>query len=180
MGELGMSILQKIVKDFDKNLKPYIYKIELENGVILEFSFKKENLKHLLGLHKTSYNNFFSTLIYKNIKNGKITLKKLSKDKYFSDIEIRILNFSRIKDILNIQMGDEIIVFDKTKLKNCNLNSEYIIFDEETGETLHLGIAKGSHIYYPETWFIREGHSKDKYIENQFRIKVKKFKRIEK
>ena len=175
-----MSILLKVVKDFDKNLKPYIYKIELENGVFLEFTFKKENLKHLLGLHKTIYNKFFATLIYKNIKNKKITLEKLSKDKAYSDIEMRILNFSRIKDILDIKIGDEIIVFDKTKLKNCSLNSEYIIFDKLTGETLHLGVAKGKHVFYPETWFIREGHGKNKYIENQLKIKVKQFQKIKK
>ena len=175
-----MSLLLKIIKDFDEHLKPYEFIIELENGKIIEFNFKKEHIKHLLGLHKTLFDKFYATLVYKKIKKGQITLEKLKKDRSFSDIETRVLKFSRIKDLLNLKNGDEIIEFKSSLLSNCDLKSEFIIYDEETGETLHLGIAKGNLKYYPETWFIRENKDVDKYIKNQKRVKIKSFKKIEK
>ena len=160
-----MSLLLKIIKDFDNYLRPYQFVIELNNGKIIEFNFKKEQIKHLLGLHKTIFNKFYSTLIYKKIKLGEITFEKLKKNKNFSDIETRVLNFARIKDMLNLKIEDEIIEFDASLLKNCKLKSEYIIFNQETGETLHLGLAKENNKYYPETWFIGEGKQSDKYIK---------------
>lgn len=175
-----MSLLLKIVKDFEDYLKPYEFIIELENGKIIEFNFKKEHLKHLLGLHKTIFDKFYSTLIYKKIKQGEITLNKLKNDKNFSDIETRVLKFSRIKDLLNLKTGDEIIEFNSSLLKDCDLKSEYIIYDEETGETLHLGLAKGVLKYYPETWFIRENKNPYKYIQGQKKIKIKSFHKIKK
>jgi len=175
-----MSLLLKIIKDFDEHLKPYEFIIELENGKIIEFNFKKENIKHLLGLHKTIFNQFYATLIYKKIKKGHITLEKLKNDNNFSDIETRVLKFSRIKDLLNLKPGDKIIEFDNSLLINCNLKSEYIIYDEDTGETLHLGLAKSNVKYYPETWFIREGKEPNKYIKGQKKIKIKKFEKIRK
>lgn len=175
-----MSLLLKIVKDFDENLKPYKFIIELENNKIIEFDLKKEHLKHLLGLHKTLFGKFYSTFIYKKIKKGEITLEKLKRDKNFSDIETRILKFARIKDLLDLKPGDEIIEFNNLLLKNCSLKSEYIIFDEKTGETLHLGLAKGSKKYYPETWFIRENKNANKYIKDQKRVIVKRIYKIKK
>lgn len=175
-----MSLLLKIIKDFDEHLKPYEFIIELENGKIIEFNFKKEHIKHLLGLHKTIFDKFYATFIYKKIKKAEITLEKLKNDNNFSDIETRVLKFARIKDLLNLKPGDEIIEFDSSLLQNCDLKSEYIIYDEETGETLHLGLAKGNIKYYPETWFIRENKEPDKYIKGQKRVKVKSFQKIKK
>lgn len=175
-----MSLLLKIIKDFDEHLKFYEFIIELENDKIIKFNFKKEHIKHLLGLHKTLFNKFYATFIYKKIKQGHITFEKLKKDKNFSDIETRVLKFSRIKDLLNLNPGDEIIEFNSSLLTNCNLKSEYIIFNKNTGGTLHLGLAKGSKKYYPETWFIRENKNSDKYIKGQKKIKIRNFKKIKK
>jgi len=119
-------------------------------------------------------------LIYSHIKKKKITFSNLKGQLTFSDIETRIIKFSRIKDLLDLKSGDEIIEFNNLLLKNCSLKSEYIIFDEKTGETLHLGLAKGSKKHYPETWFIRENKSSNKYIKNQKRVKIKKVRKIKK
>lgn len=62
-----MSLLLKIIKDFDEHLKPYEFIIELEEDKIIKFNFKKEHIKHLLGLHKTIYDKFYATLIYKKL-----------------------------------------------------------------------------------------------------------------
>ena len=175
-----MSLLLKIVKDFDEHLKPYEFIIELDNGKIIEFNFKKENIKHLLGLHKTIFDKFYATIIYKKIKKRQITLEKLKNDKNYSDIETRVLKFSRIKDLLNLKVGDEIIEFNSSLLKKCKLKSDYIIYNEETGETLHLGLARGNGKYYPETWFIRESKDFDKYIKGQKRVTIKSFNKIKK
>lgn len=175
-----MSLLLKIVKDFEDNLLPYKYKIELENKEIIEFYFKKNGLKHLLGIQKTIFDNLNADLVYKQISEEILTFNKLKKQKHFSDIETRILNFSRIKDLLNLKPGDEIIKFDKSLLKNCTLNSKYIIHNDKTGETLHLGLAKDSNGYYPETWFVRNSKSPDKYIKGQEKIKIEKIEKIEK
>lgn len=172
-----MSLLYKLVKDFDEHLRPYRYIIEFENEKIIEFDFKKIHLKHLLGIHKTRYRNFYPSLVYKKIKDKKITLKKLETDKFYSDIETRVLNFSRIKDLLNLEEGDEVIEFDSSLLNSCDLNSEYMIFNQETGESFHLGIADEDGKHYPETWFTRN-RDIDRYIRNQKRIKIKRIQKI--
>ncbi len=165
-----MPQLKKILLKYDKNIRPYIYKIELEDGRNFSFTFKKENLKHLLGLHYIFNNSFSASLIYQQIKKEKLTLTfiKSAYPFYYKDIEIRVLRFEKLELLFNTT---EIIEFDSTKLLNCKLKSSFLLFDKSTGEVLHLGLADKTGIYYPETWFIRT-QDKEKYIKNQKILKM--------
>ena len=138
--EVFMSLLLKIIKDFEEHILPYEFIIELTNGNSIIFNFKKKNLKHLLGIHKTIYDNLNANLVYSHIKKSKITLKNLKGQKTFSDIETRVLKFARIKDLLNLKPGDEIIEFNSSLLPNCDLKSEYIIYTIHNNRIIFKGL----------------------------------------
>lgn len=162
-----MPLLKKIQKEYDKNIRPYVFHVNLADGRSFSFNFKKDNLKHLLGLQYIYDESWPGGVIYQKIKKGKITLKTIQSFPAYNGIENRILNFSRIKDLFET---DKLIEFDVTKLKNCSLKTKFMFFNSTSGETLHLGIAEDGS-YYPETWFIRT-QDKDKYIKNQAIITI--------
>ncbi|MGL5933411.1 MAG: PBECR4 domain-containing protein [Cetobacterium sp.] len=172
-------MLRKIILEYEKHLKGKKFKITLETGEIIEFQIAKKRLKHLLGFQYTSYSTFPAELIYSKIKNRKLTLEKLQKDKKFKIVETRIINFTRIIDLLSLNETDFIIEFNKTLIENCELKSKYIIYKDNSNHILHLGLAEDN-IYYPETWFIRDERTNniDLYIKNQKKIKVIKFEII--
>lgn len=172
-------MLRKIILEYEKHLKGKKFKITLETGEIIEFQIAKKRLKHLLGFQYTSYANFPAELIYSKIKSRKLTLEKLQKDKKFKIVETRILNFTRIIDLLSLTEKDFIIEFNKNLIKNCELKSKYIIYKDNLNHILHLGLAEDN-TYYPETWFIRDERTNniDLYIKNQKKLKILSFEII--
>lgn len=169
-------MLRKIILEYEKNLKGKVFKITLENNQVIEFQIAKKRLKHLLGFQYTSYSKFPAELIYSNIKKRKLTLEKLQKDKMFKSIETRIINFSRIIDLLSLTESDFLIEFNKNLIKNCNLKSKYIIYKDNSNNILHLGLAEDNS-YYPETWFIRDERMNniDLYTKDQTKLQIIKF-----
>ncbi|MGL5796625.1 MAG: PBECR4 domain-containing protein, partial [Cetobacterium sp.] len=164
-------MLRKIILEYEKHLKGKKFKITLETGEIIEFQIAKKRLKHLLGFQYTSYSTFPAELIYSKIKNRKLTLEKLQKDKKFKIIETRIINFTRIIDLLSLDETEFIIEFNKKLVSNCELNSKYIIYKDNSNHILHLGLGEDN-TYYPETWFIRDERTNniDLYIKNQKKV----------
>lgn len=168
-------ILRKIILEYEEHLKGKKFKLTLEDDTVVEFQIAKKRLKHLLGFQYTKYNTFPAELLYSKIKKRELTWEKLKKDKKFSVVETRILNFSRIIDLLMLSENDFIIEFNRMLLTNCELKSKYIIYKDNTDHILHLGVAEDD-IYYPETWFIRDRQTNiDLYIKNQKKVKIKKF-----
>lgn len=170
-GEVDMAILKKIIAEYETHLKGKEFIITLEDGVVIKFSIAKKRLKHLLGFQYTAYKNWGAEILYNDIKKRKITYEKILKDKNYKQVEIRILNFMRIIDLLQIEIGSEIVEFNSILMPNISIKSKYIIFKNSLGYTLHFGLAEDG-TYYPETWFIRKD---DKYIANQILKKVVKY-----
>lgn len=171
-------MLRKIILEYEKHLKGKKFKITLEDEVIIEFQIAKKRLKHLLGFQYTSYDRFPAELIYSKMKNRKLTLEKLKNDKNFKSIETRLINFTRIIDLLSLDETNFILEFNNTLIANCQLKSKYMIYKDNSNQILHLGLAKDN-TYYPETWFIRNDTTNiDLYIKNQKKVKIKKFEVI--
>lgn len=169
-------MLNDIVLKYEKYLKGHLFTIVLVDDTIINFQIAKKRLKHLLGFQHTSYRRFPAELIYSKIKNGSLTLKKLEKDKNYKIVKSRILNFTKIIDLLKLTPDDFIIEFNCLLLENCKLKSKYIIYQDNGNNILHLGLADNNN-FYPETWFVRDKRLKniDIYIRGQKQVKIKTF-----
>lgn len=155
-----MDILQQSVMTYELLMtKNYI--IYLENSKIIELDFKKYYFPHLIGLQyltdrsivqQSNTNN--ASKIYQNIKNGRITYNSISGSDFIKKIYDRILLFPHCELLMNCNTLNLIIDFDKSKVKSCKLNAEYIIYDHFLNGYIHLCLAydKKKSIYYPETF----------------------------
>lgn len=160
-------------------LMKYNYTYKLDGGITFTLKFKKEDLPHLLGLHKLIDYNIFKQLadkkhvagkIYKMIaekdKANSITYDYISKSQFFNVISNRIDNFHSIKDLLFSQV---IINFDNSKI-DTKLESNVILFEKKTNKYLHLCIVNKNHKTYPETFIVE---SSNYYVKDQDRRLVK-------
>lgn len=155
--------------------KNYIFK--LDDGSSFEIFFLRKNFHHLIGLEKledidsvnVKYNS--PELIYKMILNGSISAKTISKSPFYHKISERVENFQKIKDMLDIEKNNKVIVdFDRTLVKNENstytklINTKYILYINEDFKYIIFTLGKVSSKIFPETFFCE--HSK-KYVTKQ-------------
>lgn len=168
--------LKSILKFHDEILAKNIYAYKLSNGFELKIRFYTENLPHLLGIHKVVHDKKLQKLYqgkngYDGIVNGDITIEKLKKldnqlkkqDKQLKAITTKITCFHLIPKLLS---NCQIVKFYSDRVSgNCTLKSEFILFDEEVGIKLHLGVlrsSKNSNIYVPETFIPKGPRDRDK------------------
>ncbi|MGL5085394.1 MAG: PBECR4 domain-containing protein [Clostridium sp.] len=168
--------LKSIQEFHDETLAKNIYAYKLNNGLELKIRFYTENLSHLLGIHKVVKDKNLQKLYqgkngYDGIVNGDITIEKLKKldnqlkkeDKQLKAITGKITCFHLIPKLLS---NCQIVKFYSNRvLGNCNLKSEFILFDEELGIKLHLGVLKssqGANIYVPETFIPKGSRDRDR------------------
>ena len=167
--------LKAIQELHDEILAKNIYAYKLNNGFELKIRFYIENLPHLLGIHKVVKDKKLKKLYqgqngYDGIVDGSITIEKLKQldnqlkkeDKQLNAIESKITCFHLIPRLLE---NCQIIKFYSERVKgNCTLKSEFILFDEELGVKLHLGVLKSSHnsnIYVPESFIPKGARDRD-------------------
>ena len=157
----------------------------LSNGMIITFTYKKENFIHLLGLHKLTdiqliqlFNDKSNKKVQTNyvisrIKKGKFTDTMVKASVFYGDIASRYENFS-YDNLTTLTYTDAVVNFDPT-LIHSKIKSDYLLFEEKANkEYNHLGIAIDSTTKnrYIETFF----HQKtDMYIKGQTIVKVKSF-----
>lgn len=168
--------LKSILEFYNENLAKNMYEYKLNNGFELKIRFYTENLPHLLGIHKVVQDKKLKKLYqgqngYDGIMNGDITIDKLKKldnqqkkqDKQLKAIESKITCFYLIPKLL---LNCQVIKFYSDRVDgNCNLKSEFILFDEELGIKLHLGVLKSSDnssIYVPETFIPKGPRDRDR------------------
>lgn len=168
--------LKSILEFYNENLAKNMYEYKLNNGFELKIRFYTENLPHLLGIHKVVPDKKLQKLYqgqngYYGIMNGDITIDKLKKldnqqkneDKQLKAIESKITCFHLIPKLLS---NCQVIKFYSDRVNgNCNLKSEFILFDEELGIKLHLGVLKSSdnsNIYVPETFIPKGPRDRDR------------------
>lgn len=163
---------------------------QLENGLSVEYTYRKENFVHLLGLHKlqdillismfNDKNNLKinTKTVIRNIKKGKLNDSMVKNSIYFPKIKERYDSFT-YDNLTTLNYTDAVIDFDASVI-NSKLKSDYLLFEERpTKEYNHLGIAldKMNGVRYAET-FIHV--SSNQYIAGQNIVKIKKFKLIDK
>ncbi len=192
-----MPILNQLHKIYTNNLmgKKFIITYD-ENGINkkLKLEFKKEHLKHILGLHKIPpYNEmkkikgkniprYPAEMLYRKIANKTITLANIMNHSTSDEVLIRAIHFLEMEYVLNDKISDKIYLFDKSKFNGkTNINSNYILYIEKQNFSLHLGLKIVKHIsstemeVIPETWFFREtlgSSSCDDYVKNQINYKI--------
>ena len=171
-----MSKLKTILEAFT-NLCCYDYHYIIDSGIEVKLIIKKENLPHLLGLHKLvdieslrkySKNKIAAKVIYKDIKNGNLTYDKISQSEHFKKIEDRLNHIGNVESLL----FDRIVLdFDNTKI-NTKIKSDILMYRKIKKDFVHLCLVKNSRgEYVPETLLVQQ----DKYyIRKQKELKVLK------
>lgn len=157
----------------------------LDNGFVIDFTYKEENFIHLLGLHKLidiQLIQFFNDknnkvvqtkYIIKRIKTNRFTDSMVKASAFYNGIAARYESFS-YDNLTTLNYTDAVINFNST-LINSKIKSEYLLFEEKlNGEYNHLGIAHDwvSGENYIETFFHQ---ATDMYIKGQQTVKVKSF-----
>lgn len=156
----------------------------LENEIKIEFSYKKENFLHLLGIHKlkdlqlvqfwldrTNYSVKLDTVM-KRIKNESFTDTDVQSSSFYSKIQERYDNFC-YDNLTTLNYTDAIIDFNPSII-NSKLHSDYILFEARNTEYNHMGVAMDQNTgnRYVETFF----HEKNGiYLTGQQIVKIKKF-----
>jgi len=183
-----MDLLQKKYYDYLRLVGcKAIY--ELENGMIIEYTYKRANFVHLIGLHKLDDILLISMFNDKNnhkvntktvmssIKKGKLTDTMVQSSSFFYKISDRYTSFD-YDNLTTLNYTDAVIDFDASRIPS-KLKSDYLLFEERpTGEYNHLGVAYDSvnGVRYAETFLHT---TNDLYVKNQTVVKVKKFKLLD-
>lgn len=184
-----MDLLQEKYNDYIKLVGcQAVY--QLENGLQIEYTYKRENFVHLIGLHKLddilliSMFNDKSNLkvntrtVMANIRKGKLTDAMVKQSSFFSMIQERYNSFN-YDNLTTLNYTDAVIDFDASLIPS-KLKSDYLLFEERpSGEFNHLGVALDNvnGVRYAETFI----HCvNDLYVRNQNVVKVKSFKLIDK
>lgn len=184
-----MDLLQEKYNDYIKLVGcQAVY--QLENGLQIEYTYKRENFVHLIGLHKLddilliSMFNDKSNLkvntrtVMANIRKGKLTDAMVKQSSFFSMIQDRYNSFN-YDNLTTLNYTDAVIDFDASLIPS-KLKSDYLLFEERpSGEFNHLGVALDNvnGVRYAETFI----HcASDLYVRNQNVVKVKNFKLTDK
>lgn len=181
-----MNTIKETFEDYEKLIKTKI-KIPLDNGDIIQFEFRKQDLPHLLGLQHLDDIQILFEYKEKRISaselydrmNGTlepiIDPEEFKSSSNFDEIyENRIQYFSS-DNILDIIHANQIVKFKANKMNGfaSRLNKvDYIFwkqFQDKDGKIGYFGIGfmstgKTSDTEYPNTFFFRYD---DAYIKNQ-------------
>lgn len=173
LDQCNLKLLQEL---HDVVLGKYIFLYKLNNGLELKIRFYIENLPHLLGIHKVVKDRKLIKFYkgkhgYDGIADGRITVENLKqldnqlkdKDKQLAAIASKITCFHLIPKLLD---ECNIVKFYPERIKGtCTLKSEFILFHEDLGLKLHLGVLKdtdNSTIYVPESFIVKGPKDRDR------------------
>lgn len=166
--------LQDLLKDYENNLCDRIFEYELSNSQIVQISFYREQLCHLLGIQYVFGHNrhFLGSEGFGKIKNGKLTtekLKKHNKAKY-EFIKERLYNFKEIKQLM--ENGQLIKFYCDRARPTTKIQADFIIFQEENAHIIHLFLRKeqkDKNVYAPVSFVIKSIDDKNanQFIANQ-------------
>lgn len=172
-----MNIIKNIIVDYEKLIKTQI-QIPLNNGDMIKFAFKPQDLPHLLGLQhlvdnpilfEYSEKRLSATELYERMcSNGDdaIDPDEFEKSLYFDDIYNGRIQYFSSELILDIIQARQIVKFDYKKIKNFSTKLdkiEYMFwkrYKDKNNNFGYFGIGfmssgKNSDINYPNTFFFR-------------------------
>lgn len=181
-----LNIIKNIIEDYESLINTTI-KIPLDNGDIIKFSFKPQDLPHLLGLQylvdnpvlfEYSQERLSATKLYdKMCSNGNdaVDTDKFEESAYFEDLYQNRIKYFSSERILDIIQARQIVKFNPEKITDFSTKLEKLEYmfwkrykDEESNYG-YFGIGfmasgKKSDINYPNTFFFRMDNI---YICNQ-------------
>lgn len=168
--------IQLIIDEYCKIINTK-YRIHLNNDDIIDFTFKGENLPHLLGLQhlvdipifeKYSDKTVTASYIFKCLKNKTINIDEIYASSYFEQIyqnKLKHFNISQLfNDIKIIKFNPELIKNYDTKLERVEYMFWSYIKNDSGYEHLGIGFAIDNNISFPNTFFFRQDNQ---YIINQ-------------
>ena len=172
-----MGQIENTIAVYEK-LKGKKYKITIDNGDEVVFSFGTEHYHHLAGYHYLTDVTGIAKpqdgtkQFYRRMKNGEIKTELITGSSHFASIKNRIDNFDVIEQIVSPGDGKVIVDFDKTKA-DSKINAKYFLYkrvgDSLLGEpvtyyALFLGYNSGRAEYYPATYVVEPSN---KYTRDQ-------------
>ncbi|MGL4760600.1 MAG: PBECR4 domain-containing protein [Sarcina sp.] len=173
--------MKKLVQDYEKLISLKI-KIPIYDGDIIQFSFKRENLPHLLGLNKLIDIEIFEKFknkevtardIFKQMKNGTINMEFISQSTRFKEVFENKIKYFSSENILKTIKNSVVIKFNPNSIKcfNTKLDKvDYLFYEiviNEEGKYYHFGIGfslQSNTENFPNTFFIRDN---DDYVKNE-------------
>jgi hypothetical protein len=170
--------LDKLCLYYETYLCDKIFKYQLNNKIDIEIKFYKENLCHLLGIqHVINDKNYLGLKGYNKIKKLKLTynfLKKYNK-KGFKNIELKLLYFNKIFDMLN---NCKILKFYQYRVfPPTTIIADFLMCKDNQESIMHLFLRKerdSSNEYSPISYIVKTKNDKNIY---QF-IKGQEYKKI--
>ena len=183
-----MNIIRNIIADYENLIKTNI-QIPLSNGDIIKFTFKPQDLPHLLGLQhlvdnpvlfEYSEKRLSATTLY-NMMNSEgedsVEPDEFEKSIHFDELYNGRIQYFSSEMILDIIKARQIVKFNSAKIKNfpTKLDKiEYMFwkqYKDKDNNYGYLGIGfmasgKDSDINYPNTFFFRLDNEYVCYQEN--------------
>ena len=166
--------LQELLKDYENSLCDRIFEYELANSQLVQVSFYREQLCHLLGLQYVFEHNrhYLGIEGFNKIKNAKITSEKLRNHnrEQYNFIKERLNNFEKVKQLMS--EGQFIRFYQDRTHPATKIQADFIIFQKETAHILHLFLRKeqkNKDVYAPVSFVVKslDDKSVNQFIQNQ-------------
>ena len=172
-----MGQIENTIAVYEK-LKGKKYKITIENGDEVVFSFGTEHYHHLAGYHYLTdvagiaEPQDGARQFYRRIKNAKIKPELITGSSHFASIKDRIDNFEAIEEIVAPGKAKVIVDFDKG-IAGSKINAKYFLYkrigdplkkEPVTYYMLFLGYNDSRSEYYPATYVVEPSK---KYVNGQ-------------
>lgn len=174
-----MPLLDLKVQEYKMLIDKQVH-LQFDSGFSFNIRFKTVNFPHLVGLHQYTDINLLKKLnerkipaksIWKQLKNKKITMEKLSKSVHYKNplISSRIKEFS-YERFMSL-FSQEIVIYYKP-IDRSDFDVNILLYEKEFGLYYLLGLKLNDDTnYYPASFLVR---SDTKYIENQLTQKAKR------
>ncbi|KOP65918.1 hypothetical protein AMS62_12240 [Bacillus sp. FJAT-18019] len=185
--EISIELLRQY---YERDLEPYIFIFELDNGIVVNLDFNKEHLCHLLGIEKMAKGTVRYKELYKysglagynNIQNGTITiqhLKALNKGR-FNFIKDKLIFFYLLPFIVD---SPEILLDFVTSNGKSLIEAKLLAYMTTEEAYVHLGIDEDddSNWFFPKTYLIErinETSDGTKFIKGKSPFKVIKAQKV--
>lgn len=192
-----LNIIKNIIADYEKLIKTDI-QIPLSNGDMIRFSFRSQDLPHLLGLQhlvdqqilfEYSEKRLSATELYHRMSGrGKdaINPDEFEKSIYFEELYNGRIRYFSSQIILDIIQARQIVKFDPGKIRNFSTKLEkieYMFWKQYWDKDNNYGyfgigfMASGGtgDINYPNTFFFRMD---DEYICDQEKVLPHEMKQL--
>lgn len=175
--------LQDLLVIYDRDLLPYEFIYQTEDGRTIRLTFEQSQLGHLLGIQKVdqSRSDLKGQKCYDGIKQGLLTfskLKSINRHAVATECKDKIRYFDELPAML---ANPECIMYDgRMATKSRCIKMSFALYgrDGNAGHRLILGIdhdtMKDENIdmdFFPRTWLI-EKLNKPSVLDGQVKIKI--------